>query len=147
MTVMLGKRRRQIMRDLQVTFPQGFTKIKRHRSEFPKLNFPGQACQRGQKLRRARSRELKFSQKIVFGLWFPLSVLFLHFSYMCWVFLSLLQTALNECHNPLDKIKSIFPHRQDKTQGNVFTGPRCLWGPVYGSRCTSVQELCETLLM
>ena len=28
-----------------------------------------------------------------------------------------------------------------------FTGPRCLWGPVYGSRCTSVQELCETLLM
>ena len=34
---------------------------------------------------------------------------------------------------------------------SVFTGPRCLWGPVYGSRClylsTYLQELFETLLI
>ena len=31
----------------------------------------------------------------------------------------------------------------------IFTGPRCLWGPVYGSRCLSVttRPLVETLLM
>ena len=30
---------------------------------------------------------------------------------------------------------------------HLFTGPRCLWGPVYGSRPLYIRELCETLLM
>ena len=29
----------------------------------------------------------------------------------------------------------------------IFTRPRCLWGPVYGSRCLYVRHFCETLLM
>ena len=33
----------------------------------------------------------------------------------------------------------------------IFTGPRCLWGPVYGSRSLYlsmyVRQFCETLLM
>ena len=29
----------------------------------------------------------------------------------------------------------------------IFTGPMCLWGPVYGSRCLSVTHVFETLLM
>ena len=29
----------------------------------------------------------------------------------------------------------------------VFTGPRCLWGPVYGSRPLELQDLFETLQM
>ena len=33
--------------------------------------------------------------------------------------------------------------------GSIFTGPRCLWGPVYGSRSLYVttRPLVETLLM
>ena len=26
----------------------------------------------------------------------------------------------------------------------IFIGPRCPWGPIYGSGCLSVQDLCET---
>ena len=36
-------------------------------------------------------------------------------------------------------------------QTHIFTGPRCLWGPVYGSRSLYltpyIRQLCETLLM
>ena len=34
-------------------------------------------------------------------------------------------------------------------KNHIFTGPRCLWGPVYGSRCLSLRTraLVETLLM
>ena len=41
--------------------------------------------------------------------------------------------------------------RTNVTMVFIFTGPRCLWGPVYGSRalylCHYLRQFCETLLM
>ena len=45
------------------------------------------------------------------------------------------------------KISLLYNHNHKRVQSertNIFTGPRCLWGPVYGSRCLS---LCHYIRM
>ena len=53
----------------------------------------------------------------------------------------LVRSLLNETGNPLKG--SLKEWQQEFYNWNtIFTGPRCLWGPVYGSRCL---YLCHSL--
>ena len=51
------------------------------------------------------------------------------------------------CTNICDSHCLVRVHRVLYLIFTFFTGPRGLWGPVYGSRCHSVRELWLTLLM